>query len=60
MVHIAIQHKLGPCPILDISIAIAVSSEHRKDSLAAVEYAINELKKIVPIWKKVCPFVHCD
>lgn len=47
------QHKLGECPVGDVSIAIAISSEHRKDSLAAVEFAINELKRTVPIWKKV-------
>lgn len=53
VINIAIQHKLGPCPISEISIAIAISSVHRKDSLAAVQYAIDELKKTVPIWKKV-------
>lgn len=47
------QHKLGACPISDVSIAIIVSSVHRKESLAAVNYAINELKEKVPIWKKV-------
>lgn len=47
------QHKLGACPISDVSIAIIVSSVHRKESLAAVNYAINELKDKVPIWKKV-------
>lgn len=31
---------------------IAISSEHRTESLQAVEFAINELKKTVPIWKK--------
>jgi len=47
------QHKLGACPISDVSIAIIVSSVHRKESLAAVDFAINELKDKVPIWKKV-------
>eukprot|EP01032_Pedospumella_encystans_P035760 gene35760-40453_t len=46
------QHKLGACPISDVSIAIIVSSVHRKESLAAVDFAINELKDKVPIWKK--------
>jgi molybdopterin synthase catalytic subunit len=47
------QHKLGACPISDVSIAIVVSSVHRKDSLDAVCFIINELKDKVPIWKKV-------
>lgn len=49
------QHKLGPCPISDVSIAIVISSAHRKDSLEAVHFMIDELKDKVPIWKKV----HC-
>lgn len=50
--HIIMQHKLGPCPVLETSIAIIISSAHRKDSLDAVHYAIDELKRTVPIWKK--------
>ena len=50
---INIQHKLGDCPISEISVLIAVSSPHRTESLHAVEFAINELKRTVPIWKKV-------
>ncbi|KAJ1428059.1 Molybdopterin biosynthesis MoaE [Ochromonadaceae sp. CCMP2298] len=52
LIHIRIQHKLGPCPISDVSIAVVISSEHRKDSLEAVHFAIDELKSTVPIWKK--------
>jgi molybdopterin synthase catalytic subunit len=38
---------------------IAVSSPHRRESIAACEYAIDELKRDVPIWKKVViTFVH--
>jgi molybdopterin synthase catalytic subunit len=51
--NIIIQHKLGPCPVLETSIAIIISSEHRKESLEGVHYAIDELKRMVPIWKKV-------
>ena len=49
---IYIAHKIGECPVGDISVVIAVSSEHRKEGLAAVSFAIDELKKRVPIWKK--------
>ena len=34
------------------SIAIVISSAHRKESLEAVAYAIDEMKSKVPIWKK--------
>ena len=49
---ISIAHKIGDCPVGDISVVIAISSEHRKEGLAAVGFAIDELKKRVPIWKK--------
>ena len=52
MIRIIIQHKLGDCPVGDISVLIAISSEHRKESLDAVQFTIDELKRIVPIWKK--------
>lgn len=50
--HIAIYHRLGEVPVTEASVAIAVSSSHRQESLRAVEYAINTLKASVPIWKK--------
>ena len=34
------------------SVEIAISSSHRRESLEAVHYAIDELKASVPIWKK--------
>jgi molybdopterin synthase catalytic subunit len=50
---IALVHKLGDCPIGEVSVLIAISSAHRTESLEAVHYAIDELKRTVPIWKKV-------
>jgi len=39
-------------PVTEASIVIAISSEHRRESLEAVHYAIDTLKASVPIWKK--------
>lgn len=50
--HIAVHHRLGLVPVTEASVAIAVSSPHRNDSLDAVKYCINVLKATVPIWKK--------
>jgi len=50
--HIAIVHRLGVVPVTESSIVIAISSAHRKESLEAVHFAIDELKATVPIWKK--------
>lgn len=49
---IAIVHRLGRMEIKEASVAIAVSSAHRKESIEAMHYTINTLKKTVPIWKK--------
>ncbi|KAH0551307.1 hypothetical protein KQX54_001452 [Cotesia glomerata] len=50
--HIAIFHRLGEVPVCESSVAIAISSPHRRESLQAVEFAIDTLKSSVPIWKK--------
>ncbi len=45
------------------SVAIVVSSPHRKSALQAVDFLIDELKRTVPIWKKVtifCDFILAD
>lgn len=55
-----IVHKIGDCPAGEASVLIAISSTHRTESLQAVEFAINELKRIVPIWKKVCFSLYHD
>lgn len=51
--NIAIYHRLGEVQIKKASIIIAISSPHRKDSLEAVNFCINEVKRTVPVWKKV-------
>jgi len=50
--RIAIIHRIGVVQVGEASVAIAVSSEHRREALEAVHFAINELKARVPIWKK--------
>ncbi|CAH0728615.1 unnamed protein product, partial [Brenthis ino] len=49
---IAMYHRLGSVPCREASVVIAVSSPHRRDSLDAVSFAIDQLKANVPIWKK--------
>ena len=49
---IAIHHAEGMLQIGDIPVIITVSSVHRKAAFNACEFAIDTLKKTVPIWKK--------
>ncbi|KAK9224836.1 hypothetical protein WN943_009874 [Citrus x changshan-huyou] len=49
---IAVAHRLGPVPVGETSVFIAVSAVHRADALDACKFLIDELKASVPIWKK--------
>ncbi len=49
---VAMLHRVGRLEIGEISVLIAVSAPHREAALEACRYAINRLKKTVPIWKK--------
>ena len=48
----AIIHRLGPVQIGEASVIIVASSAHRDAAFAASRFAIEEIKKTVPIWKK--------
>ncbi len=49
---VAIEHRIGHLSLGEISVAIAVSSPHRKQAFEAGRFLIDRLKEIVPIWKK--------
>jgi molybdopterin converting factor subunit 1 len=50
--HIGIVHRTGRLDIGETSVVIAVSAPHRQAAFQACEWAIRELKRTVPIWKK--------
>jgi molybdopterin converting factor subunit 1 len=50
--HIGIVHRTGRTDIGETSVVIAVSAPHRRAAFAACEWAIRQLKRTVPIWKK--------
>lgn len=49
---IAILHRLGRLAIGETSVFIAVTAAHRAAAFDACRYAIERLKRTVPIWKK--------
>jgi molybdopterin synthase catalytic subunit len=49
---IGMIHRLGRLEIGETSVAIIVTAEHRRAAFEACQYAIDRLKRIVPIWKK--------
>ena len=52
LLAVAIHHRVGRVEIGEPSVAIAVSSPHRAEALAACKEAIDTLKGRVPLWKK--------
>jgi molybdopterin converting factor subunit 1 len=50
--RLAIVHRLGRLEIGETSVLIAVSSPHRAAAFDACRFAIDTLKRTVPIWKK--------
>ena len=50
--HLGIVHRTGRLEIGETSVVIAVSAPHRQAAFQACEWAIRELKRTVPIWKK--------
>jgi molybdopterin synthase catalytic subunit len=49
---IAIVHRLGRLAIGETSVAVVVSSPHRRAAFDAALEGINRLKTTVPVWKK--------
>lgn len=47
-----IHHRTGALQVGEIAVIIAVATPHRKAAFEACQYAIDTLKKSVPIWKK--------
>ncbi|MEE9219722.1 MAG: molybdenum cofactor biosynthesis protein MoaE [Acidobacteriota bacterium] len=50
--EVAIVHRIGRLGVGEASVAIVVSAPHRQAALDGASYAIEELKKRVPMWKK--------
>ena len=50
--RVAILHRIGRLEIGEASVLIAVSAAHRDDAFEACRYAIDTLKRTVPVWKK--------
>ena len=50
--RIAMLHRIGRLEIGESSVLIAVSASHRGEAFDACRYAIDTLKRTVPVWKK--------
>lgn len=50
--HCTIVHRLGRVDLCEASVAVAVSSGHRRAAFEAGQWLIDRLKEVVPIWKQ--------
>ena len=49
---VALVHRIGRLGVGEVSVAVAVSCPHRAEAFDAGRYAIDTLKRIVPVWKQ--------
>jgi molybdopterin synthase catalytic subunit len=50
--RVALLHRTGGLSIGDAAVVVAVSAPHRAEAFEAARFAIDELKRTVPIWKR--------
>ncbi len=50
--RVAMVHRTGHLQVGEASVAVSVSAPHRAEAFEAARFAIDTLKRTVPIWKK--------
>ncbi len=55
ILEMSIVHRLGRVPVGGDSVAIACAAAHRREAFDACAWAMDEVKRIVPIWKSEPP-----
>jgi molybdopterin synthase catalytic subunit len=48
----AVSHRVGTLKPGEVSVVVAVSSPHRRESFEACQFIIDTVKEKAPIWKK--------
>ncbi len=49
---ITLVHREGTLKVGEVSVAVAVSAVHRAEAFEAARFAIDHIKKSLPIWKR--------
>ncbi len=50
--RVVLLHRTGEVPLMEAAVVVAVSAPHRAEAFEAARFAIDELKRTVPIWKR--------
>lgn len=49
---VRLVHRLGVVPVNEPSLWVEIIAPHRGEAFAACQWLIDEMKRVVPIWKK--------
>lgn len=52
VIAVAVSHRVGMLKIGDIALAAAVSAAHRGVAFAACSDLVDEVKRLLPVWKR--------
>jgi len=52
LLRVQVEHSRGFVPNHACSFRLKVASTHRKEALAAMDWFIDRMKQVVPIWKR--------
>ncbi len=52
---VRLVHRVGVVKINEPSLWVEIAAPHRGEALAACQWLIDEMKRVVPIWKKPVP-----
>ncbi len=55
VLDLSIAHRIGRVPVGGDSVAVACAAAHRREAFEACAWVMDEVKRIVPIWKSVPP-----
>ena len=48
---IAVSHRVGKLAIGDVALACAVAADHRREAFETCSELVEEIKKLLPVWK---------
>lgn len=51
-VRVAVAHRIGRLRVGEASVVLAAGSAHRAEAFDACRFVIEEIKRLVPVWKK--------
>lgn len=49
---VRLVHRIGRVPVNEPSLWIEIAAPHRGEAFEACQFVIDEMKKVVPIWKR--------